>query len=74
MIMKRFGVIGILACLGLGGCTTPEVGSVRWLHHQARIDFKNACIDEYRYANRPLVMIEHQCREASWRVYPPRRP
>ena len=72
--MKRFGIIGILACLGLGGCTTPEVGSARWLYHEARIDFKEACVDEFRYTKQPLVLTEQRCREASWRVYPPRRP
>ena len=70
--MKRIGVIGILACLGLGGCATPEVGSVRWLYQQARFDFKEACIDEYRYTKQPLAMTEHRCREASWRAYPAR--
>ncbi len=70
--MKRFGAIGILACLGLVGCTTPEVGSVRWLHHQARIDFREACIDEFRYTKRPLVAIVLGCQEAAWQAYPPR--
>ena len=70
--MKRFGAIGILACLGLVGCATPEVGSARWLHHQARIDFKDACIDQYRYTHQPLAMTEHQCRQAAWQAYPPR--
>ena len=70
--MKRFGAIGILACLGLVGCATPEVGSVRWLYDQARFDFKEACIDEYRCTNQLLAAIDHQCREVSWQAYPPR--
>ena len=70
--MKRVGVIGILACLCLGACATPEVGSTRWLHDQARLDYKEACIDKYRYTTQPLAMTEHRCREAAWRAYPPR--
>ena len=73
--MHSHGAIGFLLGFALGGCATPEVGSLQWLDNEARMDFQLRCMDHVaaKAPNQPFVLTEAYCRNASRRAVPSSR-